>query len=230
MASAASALPPPAARRLTALYGPENATAADSTPGAGRGYADGLGPSNHGAGRRVAPPAHESNGRPHEAGEGAALAGAMPIRSAAGRGKIAAMSEATFDFTRIAGQPAWQVRESGWAGRLLGTVAESEGAYQATHVRAELQAGAALARRHPRCRAPVAGVDCAEARPVARRRTILVLPCRPVPALGLRPWSGDAPAQGVLLNRTAHVCPVVGIVAAGRRVWAPQPACRAASP
>ena len=62
----------------------------------------------------------------------------------AGRVKIAGMPEPTFHFTRIAGQPAWQVREGGWAGRLLGTVAESEGGYQATHVAPSGQAGAAL--------------------------------------------------------------------------------------
>ena len=57
------------------------------------------------------------------------------MRPVARRVKITAMHEPTFHFTRIAGQLAWQVREGGWAGRLLGTVAESgEGGYQATVV------------------------------------------------------------------------------------------------
>jgi hypothetical protein len=40
----------------------------------------------------------------------------------------------SFHFTPIAGQRCWHVRlDSPW-GRLLGTVAASEGGYQATHV------------------------------------------------------------------------------------------------
>jgi hypothetical protein len=56
------------------------------------------------------------------------------MRAAPGRVKITAMPDPTFHFTAIAGQRSWQVREGGWAGRLLGTLAESEGGYQATHV------------------------------------------------------------------------------------------------
>jgi predicted RNase H-like HicB family nuclease len=56
---------------------------ADSTPRATGAYAEGLGRTIYPAnGRRAAPPAHESNGRPHEAGE---RCGACRRRAAACR-------------------------------------------------------------------------------------------------------------------------------------------------